>query len=71
MANVTLAQHEQLLKQLEHVLNEVGDQHRCVCDILTEVQVSSHQAQDVLNQAWSKVINLTAIVFKESFNDPI
>ena len=64
MANVTLAQHEQLLKQLEHSLNEIGDQHQLIHNSLADAHTYFHQAQETLDQVWSRVVNLFAIVEK-------
>ena len=51
MANSNLAQHEQLLKLLEHTLKEIGDHHKLMQDSLTELQ-------NKVNASWSKLLNL-------------
>ena len=62
MAKHNLAQHEQILKSLEHSLKEIGDLHKQMHDILDVMQINVHQACHDLNVSWSKVINLFVIV---------
>lgn len=64
MANTNLAQHEQYLKSLEHILKEIGDQHKLIHDSLVELQSHSRAARDNVNQSWSKVLNLFVVVDK-------
>ncbi|MGI4852372.1 MAG: hypothetical protein ACRYGR_10605 [Janthinobacterium lividum] len=62
MANVNIAQHEQLLKSLEHALKEIGDLHKHMHNILDVMQINVHQACHDLNVSWSQVVNLFVIV---------
>lgn len=62
MANVNIAQHEQLLKSLEHSFKEIGDLHKHMHNILDVMQINVHQACHDVNVSWSKVINLFVIV---------
>lgn len=64
MANTNLAQHEQYLKSLEHILKEIGDQHKLIHDSLVELQSYSLAVRDNVNQSWSKVLNLFVVVDK-------
>lgn len=61
MANINIAQHEQLLKSLEHSLKEIGDHHKQIHDILDVMQINVHQACHNINVSWSQVVNLFVI----------
>ena len=58
MANTNLAHHEQILKQLEKSLAEIGNQHKQALDALAELQTQSHLARSYLSDAWSQLVNL-------------
>lgn len=62
MANVNIAQHEQLLKSLEHAFKEIGGLHQQIHNILDVMQLNVHQACHDVNVSWSKVVNLFVTV---------
>jgi len=58
MANINIAQDEQILKSLEHSFKEIGNQHKQALEALAESQTYSRLTENYLHEAWSQVLNL-------------
>ena len=62
MADVTLAQDEPYLKQLDQGLKQLNDLHHKLHDVLLDVEEKIVEASEIITTSWPEVTNLILVI---------